>query len=362
MAAIQGKESTAYKQQHEECLEDRVEAMAPKYHQNFFTTFDDDDDDEDQFMSQLISTGKDPHNHNIEVELGRDEERPKRPNMTERTGRGDPGMKPVHPLPFIKIDLNNNYRNWETIFGGLKEANVCDVDWSLKTHEPVHDDPGFLPPDLPSSKAGTTSITVFGADINDIPTSYDVPGLGVHELAVVGTFVHGMIIPGFPYRVRLNGSNEYLFEGNALVLEAIGQGYGKRLTFECDDLLNNKNFFWSDNNPPSGYALSIKLPMIEGKYTVKNKDEKSIGSFTVKAVDDHQIIQSVRCLQDGIQIEVRVKMLCYSTSFPNMDTSEGILGGVAIATRKRRNIQVERIKNVHIAGIKDCCQLIKSND
>lgn len=366
MAAMaQDKESstTAYKKQQESGLEERVEPMAPKYRQNFFTIFDDEDD-EDQFIPELIATGKDPHNHNIEVELGRDEER--RGNTTGRTGRGNPGRKPVHPLPFIKVDLNNNYRNWESIFGELKETNVSDVDCCLKTDEPIHNDPGFMPPDVTSdkpvifasNKTGGSSNTVFGADSKDIPTSYDIPELDVHELAVVGTFVHGMIIPGFSYRVRLNGTNEYLFEGNALVLEAIGQGYGKRLTFECDDLLNNKNFFWSDNNPPSGYALSIKLPIV-GEYAVKNKHDKFIGSLTVQAVDNHQIIQSVRCLQDGIQIEVQVKMLCHSASCPNIDQSGGILEGIAIATKKGRHIQVDRVEDVSIAGTKDCWQLIK---
>lgn len=358
MASTQESTTTAYKKKLESGLEDRggTEAI---YRQNFFTVFDDDAD-EDEFIPELIPTGKDPHNHNIEVELGRDE---------ARTGRGNPGRKPVIPLPFIKVDLNNNqYRNWETVFGESKATKtVPDVDSCLKADEPIHNDPGFMPPELlPSdkpvtfalSKTGGLSSTVFGADINDIPTSYNVPELDVHELPVVGTFVHGKILPGFSYRVRLNGTNQYLFDGNALVLEAVGQGFGKRLTFECNDLLNNKNFFWSDNNPPNGYALSMKLP-IAGEYAVKNKEDRFIGRLTIKEVHDHQIVQAMRCLQDGIQIEAQVKMLCHFTSCPNMDTSEKIVGGIAIATKKGKNIQVDRIENVSIDGIENCCQMVK---
>jgi hypothetical protein len=341
------------------------EAEAPTFHQSFFTISTAGNDRDEDFIPELITTGKDPQNHNIEVELGSDEEHPtSKRNLTSRAER-KLGLKPIHPLPIIKVDLNNNYKNWEAIFDE-KETEVHGD--CLKTADSVHNEPGFLPPNLRMSKKPVTFApsqagglvnsqysTVFGADINDIPTSYGIPKLAAHELAIVGTFVHGMIVPGFSYRVRLNGSSEYLFDGKALVLEAIGQGYGKHLTFESDNLLYNRNFFWSDSNPPNGFAISISLPIL-GEFEVKKEDEMSIGNLMVHAVGDDQIIQNMRCFQDNIQIEVGIKMSCKLALFPNkeMGTSERILGGIAIATKRGTKIQVDRIEQVSIAGYEEC--------
>lgn len=65
------------------------------------------------------------------------------------------------------------------------------------------------------------------------------------------------ILTGFSYRVRPADAKKHLFGGAALVLQGIGRGYGKRLTFASTSLNNNENYFWSDSHP-EGYGFSIQ--------------------------------------------------------------------------------------------------------
>ena len=120
-------------------------------------------------------------------------------------------------------------------------------------------DPRVKREDLMENGYLQNKLTIHGSKIGDIPTQYSVPLLKPYELPAVGTYVDKNIIPGFEYRVRLNGTNEYLFDGEALCLQSIGQGYGKRLTFESDDLLENPNFVWSDSNHEDGFGFSIQV-------------------------------------------------------------------------------------------------------
>lgn len=62
---------------------------------------------------------------------------------------------------------------------------------------------------------------------------------------------------GFKYQVRPVNSKRSLFGGNPVTLQAIGRGYGKRLTFASDNLNNNENYFWSDS-VPEGYGFCIQ--------------------------------------------------------------------------------------------------------
>ena len=57
------------------------------------------------------------------------------------------------------------------------------------------------------------------------------------------------IIPGFYYRVKPSGSRRHLFEGRSMILQSVGMGYGKRITFKPDTLNAPENYFWSDSHP-----------------------------------------------------------------------------------------------------------------
>ncbi|XP_022646641.1 uncharacterized protein LOC111260452 [Varroa jacobsoni] len=84
----------------------------------------------------------------------------------------------------------------------------------------------------------------------------DIHGrLDNHEMAVIGTYVDKRVIPGFLYRVRVIDSPSYLFNGQGLLLESIGRGYGKRITFESESRNEPYNYFYSDT-VPEGYAFA----------------------------------------------------------------------------------------------------------
>ncbi|KAG8196787.1 hypothetical protein JTE90_014519 [Oedothorax gibbosus] len=99
----------------------------------------------------------------------------------------------------------------------------------------------------PTKKSKGEVITVKGETAKDIPTSYVISGFEPHELIAIGTYVDKTITPGFRYKVRKNLTEDYLFDGQALHLENVGLGYGKRITFQGSSLNENENYFWSDS-------------------------------------------------------------------------------------------------------------------
>lgn len=126
-----------------------------------------------------------------------------------------------------------------------------------------------------------------------------------HELPVVGTFIHNHILPGFRYRVRLIGTDEYLFDGKALKLDSIGQGYGKRLTFESDDILENDNFFWSDSND-AGFAFSVQLLFPGEVFEVHDGHDVRVGSFSLESVNEKQEVTGVTYEENLVNVHAKV--------------------------------------------------------
>lgn len=261
----------------------------------------------------------------------------------------------VESLPIIKIDLNNNNNNdLEKVFEDGKERKQ-----SLTISEPANYEPACILPttEHPSScdQISSNHVTVSGADVSDIPTSYVIPKLAPHEKAVVGTFVDLMITPGYPYRLRLNGTDDFLFGGKPLTLLSVGQGYGKRLTFHSDDILNNNHYFWSDSNPPNGFAVSICLS-INGEFLIKTKDGRIVGRSAVTSVNEEQVINKLRCpLKHAVELEVKVQFTCTLSRFDlQSDWSELTLQGVAIATKSKHGAVVGCIENILVPGCGEC--------
>ncbi|XP_071800934.1 uncharacterized protein [Asterias amurensis] len=131
----------------------------------------------------------------------------------------------------------------------------------------------------------------------DVPVSYQVHGLKQHEMPVIGFHVDQRIMPGFRYRVRVlnNSSNiaqqtssppRHQFNGQALHLLRIGQGYGRRLTF-TGSLNDNPNFFWSDSDP-SGYAFSMVAVDAGDQMVLTDLARRPIGRGTVEEVSPCQ--------------------------------------------------------------------------
>ena len=97
-------------------------------------------------------------------------------------------------------------------------------------------------------------------------------------------------MPGFHYRVRLLGSQRHLFEGQALRLQSVGLGYGKRITFQGESLNYTDNYFWSDT-ATEGYGFSLQVLRPGSSFLVYFTDERPIGTAFIEEVhqDSHVI-------------------------------------------------------------------------
>ena len=206
---------------------------------------------------------------------------------------------------------------------------------------------------------------IHGSQIGDIPTEYSVPVLKPYELPVVGTYVDKNIIPGFVYRVRLNGTDEHLFDGEALRLQSIGQGYGKRLTFECDDLLENPNFFWSDSNHEDGFGFTIKVISEASRFGVFDWQGRRVAKALVTAVDEAQEIEHSQTENGNVELRVRVTFECRLQFTGDEHVPECLRGnyievpvtGIVVSRKtplssKAKNIEVRQ--DVLIRGVGNC--------
>eukprot|EP01135_Chromosphaera_perkinsii_P005763 Nk52_evm6s360 gene=Nk52_evmTU6s360 len=117
-------------------------------------------------------------------------------------------------------------------------------------------------------------------------TTYTIPQMYRHEKAVVGTYIHPSIVPGFLYRVRMNSPSRSLFGGKALHLTSLGMGMGKRIHFD-GEMFGNENYFWSDSNP-TGYAFAISAVERGDKMAVLDNDLEVLASIEVIHVDEAQ--------------------------------------------------------------------------
>lgn len=207
------------------------------------------------------------------------------------------------------------------------------------------------------------TIDVRGKDIGDFPTEYTISALRPHEIPVVGTYVHKKIIPGFAYRVRRNGTSDYLFDGEALVLRTIGKGYGKRLTFHSD-AVESDNFFWSDSNPDEGFAFSIQVIFEGDKFDVLDRYRRKVAETQLITVGDEQEIEKVLLRKREINMDVSVEMEC-SLKFSSLDyVPEHLRGqivdlatsGLAWSQKTLSGWKAEmvEIRNVHIPDLGAC--------
>lgn len=102
-----------------------------------------------------------------------------------------------------------------------------------------------------------------------------------------GFHVDESICPGFRYRVRYMGSKDFLFDGEPRMLQSIGLGYGKRLTFSGETLNNNENYFWSDSRP-EGYAFTVSAVEAGDKFVIYDEMSRVVGDVDIIEVDERQ--------------------------------------------------------------------------
>ncbi|CAL4089408.1 unnamed protein product [Meganyctiphanes norvegica] len=203
----------------------------------------------------------------------------------------------------------------------------------------------------------STHITIIkGEKINDIPTTYSLKGLQPYEIPVVGTYVDPRIITGFKYSVRPADSKKCLFGGDALVLQSVGRGYGKRMTFESKSLNQNENYFWSDTNP-EGYGFTIQAVSPGETFTIIHQGIEEIGRAQVFRADLPQIEESTTTANGSVEKRVRVTLTC-DVSFHGHQDRTLVVTGTAVVVRKGRIARVQKIEEV---GVSSQMNLLFSN-
>ncbi|VVC91205.1 unnamed protein product [Leptidea sinapis] len=168
----------------------------------------------------------------------------------------------------------------------------------------------------PGVKTSSRKITVNGGAINDIPCQYSLVGLERYELPVIGTYVDPRIIAGFYYRVRPASSRRHLFDGRSLLLQSIGMGYGKRITFKPDSLNAPNNYFWSDSHP-EGVGMEVRAIHPDMKFYITGNEGLVIGEAVVFRADLPQVEKKTEYVdvpgQRGPAVEkhVQVDVTCH---------------------------------------------------
>lgn len=207
----------------------------------------------------------------------------------------------------------------------------------------------------------TAGHRVWGKDIGDIPTEYTMNDLQEHELPVIGTYADSKVLPGFRYRVRVCGrkDDEYLFDSKALRLARIGPGYGKRLTFEDEDILSNENFFWSDSNPDGGYAFSIECISEGERFDIVDRCRKAtVGEAVMTHVTSKQQLLSSYVDELGTTVIVSVEFKCklYFHDQDEYKDSEGSLSGTLLSFKPQKSKipTLTEITGMEIPGMEQC--------
>ncbi|XP_076064177.1 uncharacterized protein LOC143038612 [Oratosquilla oratoria] len=191
---------------------------------------------------------------------------------------------------------------------------------------------------------------VSGQKYGDVPTKYTITGLQSHEIPVIGTYVDPRIVPGFQYRVRPVDSNKPMFGGSALLLQSVGRGYGKRLTFASSSHNHNDNYFWSDTHP-EGYGFSIEVLAAGDSFRIEDKCGNDLGRAVVFRADAPQLEEDMEVTNNGHVIKrVRVTFTC-DVNFNGEDSTVAVTG-TAVATRRSRGGQasVTHIEDVAVSS------------
>lgn len=200
--------------------------------------------------------------------------------------------------------------------------------------------------------------------INDpLGVQYTVNGIRKHEFPVIGFHVDDRICPGFKYHVRYLGSNRQVFHGEPRLLESIGMGYGKRLTFKGDNPNIQDCVFWSDSNP-EGYGFSISVINKGEKYMIYDSLNQRIGDIVIESVQEPQVEEAMTCCKGDVTKMVRVQFTCSIQYHNRLDHSLyhivnkdlQTVNGIAVVTRDRksREAKVVCIKDIKFLNMETC--------
>ncbi|XP_075978103.1 uncharacterized protein LOC142977871 isoform X2 [Anticarsia gemmatalis] len=237
--------------------------------------------------------------------------------------------------------------------GNAKVSRVVNVAIGIKQLKKGYE----LKPGVESS---SRRVTVNGADMKDIPCQYCIVGLERYELPVIGTFVDPRIIPGFHYRVRPAGSRRHLFEGRSLLLQSIGMGYGKRITFKPDSLNSPENYFWSDSHP-EGLGMETRAIHPGMKFTITGNGGL-LGEASVFRADLPQVEEKTeyvdvpgkrgKAVEKYVHVDVTCHVKLATTGGGSVDSEVHLMkvSGVALV-RKEPGQSVAKLTKVFNVGL-----------
>ncbi|KAI8436835.1 hypothetical protein MSG28_010290 [Choristoneura fumiferana] len=212
----------------------------------------------------------------------------------------------------------------------------------------------------PGIESSSRRITVSGADIKDIPCQYCVVGLEKYELPVIGTYVDPRVVPGFHYRVRPAGCRRHLFEGRSLLLQSVGMGYGKRITFKPDTLNAPENYFWSDSHP-EGVGMEPRAIQPGMKFTITGNGGL-LGEASVFRADMPQVEEKTeyvdvpgkrgKAVEKYIHVDVTCHVKLATTGGGSVDLEVHLMkvSGVALV-RKEPGQVVAKLVKVYNVGL-----------
>nr|XP_032516999.1 uncharacterized protein LOC116769910 isoform X1 [Danaus plexippus plexippus] len=207
-------------------------------------------------------------------------------------------------------------------------------------------------------KTSSRRIAVNGCDIHDIPCQYSVVGLERYELPVIGTYVDPRIIPGFHYRVRPANCRRHLFEGRSLLLQSVGMGYGKRITFKPDTLNSPENYFWSDSHP-EGVGMEPRAVHPDMKFYITGNGGL-LGEASVFRADLPQVEEKTeyvdvpgkkgKAVEKYIQVDVTCHVKLATTGGGSVDSEVHLMkvSGTALVRKEPGESSAKLIKMFNV--------------
>ncbi|XP_065928043.1 uncharacterized protein [Magallana gigas] len=198
-------------------------------------------------------------------------------------------------------------------------------------------------------------------DGRGFPIQYKSAGIKPHEFPVIGFHVDESICPGFRYRVRYMGSKDFLFNGEPRMLQSIGLGYGKRLTFSGETLNNNENYFWSDSRP-EGYAFTVCAVEAGDKFVIYDEMSRVVGDVDIIEVYESQTEEKTVYEPDYVTKIVRVRLTANIQYHIHhgmlMDVTDHVtnLQGTAVLVRHRGSMAatLQQISDVNVPRFGKC--------
>lgn len=157
------------------------------------------------------------------------------------------------------------------------------------------------------------------------------------------------------------GTKDFLFDGEPRMLQSIGLGYGKRLTFRGETLNNNENYFWSDSRP-EGYAFNISAVEAGDKFVMYDEMLRVVGDVDILTVDDDQTeiktVYETGCVKKFVHVRMTANVQYHNRHSLLMDVTDHVISieGTAEAVRQRGSVEAktQQITDAHIPRLGRC--------